>query len=288
MENVCKNWTEWLLKSRFSYLNEEQKKQTINWLNEVKEKVLASADIKKGETVIDIGTGTGLLAFGALEALNGTGKVIFADKFEDCLKTCQEFIDEMKIKKGYEMISAPCENLPLKDSSVDKVLMRSVLVHILDKPKAINEIGRILKKGGKFCAFEPIISSNTRYSDLITPEKITDYQLFKEVEDSFMQNQNDPMCNFTPDTLAQNLNDAGFTDGSVNVHTIESNYKVDFKTVGNWFNTPPSPELPSMRERFLQKIPEAKVIKFIEQVKDELDGTMVCIKSNAVFIEAIK
>ena len=79
MSTLCKNWTQWLLETRFSALTDELKAQTIQWLDSVGNAVVNMAQIQPNDTVLDIGTGTGLLAFKAMEALekmNGDGKVI--------------------------------------------------------------------------------------------------------------------------------------------------------------------------------------------------------------------
>ena len=77
MSETCKNWTQWLSQTRFASLSEAQRIQTLNWLQVVGDVIINNARIKEGDTVIDIGTGTGLLAFKALDALKGTGCVIF-------------------------------------------------------------------------------------------------------------------------------------------------------------------------------------------------------------------
>ena len=102
--DICKNWTQWLMETRFSFLTPELKQQTMNWLAVVRDNVLLRANIKPNQTIIDIGTGTGLLAFKALEQLNGTGKIIFSDKFKDCLDSCENFLKEQGITQGYEML----------------------------------------------------------------------------------------------------------------------------------------------------------------------------------------
>lgn len=288
MVNICKNWTQWLKESRFSYLSDEQKEQTLRWLESVREHVITNAEIKAGETLIDIGTGTGLLGFRALEILNGTGEMIFCDKFEDCLVSCKSILDESGVKSGYRMLQSPCEKIDLPDNSVDTALMRSVLVHILEKQTAINEIFRILKPGGKFCAFEPIIKSNTRYWELLNPENVDNFEDFKRAENEFMSTDSDPLCNFDENTLANNLEVAGFSDGKVDLEVVESKYEANKKMVETWFLIPPAPGQPTMKERFLKYFDEPKVDKFIEDVKNDLDGKMVVIKSNTVFITTIK
>ena len=96
MSTLCKNWTQWLMETRFSALTDEMKSQTMAWLDSVGDAVVKMAQIKPDETVLDIGTGTGLLAFKALDIIEqakGNGKVIFSDKFQDCLDSCKSFLD---------------------------------------------------------------------------------------------------------------------------------------------------------------------------------------------------
>jgi len=153
MSNVVKNWTQWLKSSRFSYMSEEQKEQTLRWLFGVRDKVLDRADIKPGSVVIDIGTGTGLLAFGAYERLQNTGKVIASDKFSDCVEECAKIAQECGIIDNFETLVSSADNILLPDNSVDVVVMRSVLVHILDKFAPMKEFYRILKPGGRVSFF---------------------------------------------------------------------------------------------------------------------------------------
>ena len=57
----------------------------MRWLEAVRDVILVYAEIKPYDVVLDIGTGTGLLAFKALEQQNCSGRVIFSDMFQDCL-----------------------------------------------------------------------------------------------------------------------------------------------------------------------------------------------------------
>lgn len=287
-KNICKNWTQWLMDTRFGFLTPELKQQTMNWLEMVRDNVLYRAQIQKGETVIDIGTGTGLLAFKVLEKLEGTGLVIFSDKFQDCLDSCEGFLKEMNIHEGYKMLKSPCEYITLPDNSVDKALMRSVLVHIVDKQPAINEIYRILKKGGHFCCFEPIIASNTKYWELTTPENIERYESFKAAEIEFMSNPEDSLCNFDANSLAKNFEIAGFSDGSIDVDSIPSSYKVTADMVDKWFVTPPSPNQPTMKDRFMKYFDEAVVEKYIDDVKNDLNEKTITVNAQGVYINVIK
>ena len=182
MSEICKNWTEWLKKNRFAGQTPEMIEQTTRWLEAVRDVILVYAEIKQNETVLDIGCGTGLLAFKALEIQGCKGNVIFSDMFQDCLDDCKRILDESGVTQGYQLLQCPVEHIALPESSVHKALMRSVLVHVVNKQPAISEIYRVLKPGGKFCAFEPIIRSNTRYWEILDPNIIDKYEDFKRVE----------------------------------------------------------------------------------------------------------
>ena len=286
--DICENWTQWLLETRFAFLTPEMKQQTLNWLQLVRDNVLLRANIKEGETVLDIGTGTGLLAFKALEQLNGTGLMIFSDKFKDCLDSCEEFLKKQGITTGYKLLNSPAEKLDLPDNSVDKAMCRSVLVHIVDKQPAINEIYRVLKKGGRFCCFEPIIRSNTRYWELTTPENIRNFEEFKRAENEFMTDPNDSLCNFDEHSLAKNIEDAGFSDGTVDSDVIPSTYFASAEMVEKWFVSPPSPDRPTMKERFLKYFDEETVNNYVEDVKKDLDGKQISVCSRSLYVNVIK
>lgn len=288
MSEICKNWTQWLKQNRFAGQTPEMIEQTTKWLEAVRDVVLVYADIKPYETVIDIGTGTGLLAFKALEMQDCQGKIIFSDKFQDCLDDCKRILDESGVRGGYELLLSPCEHLALPESSVHKALMRSVLVHIVNKQLAINEVYRILKPGGKFCAFEPVIRSNTRYWEITDPAHIEKYEDFKRVENELMENPLDSLCNFDEATLKTNLEIAGFSIPEVKIQEVRSKYVVKAGMIKEWFNNPPSPGQPSTKERYLKYFDEKTVEKYMQDVQNYLTDREISLKSNAVFINATK
>ena len=288
MTEICKNWTQWLKQNRFAGQTPEMIEQTTKWLEAVRDVVLVYADIMEHETVIDIGCGTGLLAFKALEMQNCKGKVIFSDKFQDCLDDCKAILDKSGITEGYQMLLSPCEHIDLPASTVHKALMRSVLVHVVHKQPAISEIYRILKPGGKFCAFEPIIRSNTRYWEILDPNYIKAYEDFKRVENEIMENPLDSLCNFDENTLKMNLEIAGFSIPEVKVQQVASKYVVKSGMVSEWFNNPPSPGQLSTKERFLKYFDEKTVNIYMQDVQNYLTGREISLKTNAVFINATK
>ena len=288
MSEICKNWTQWLKKNRFAGQTPEMIEQTTRWLEAVRDVILVYAEIQPYETVLDIGTGTGLLAFKALEMQDCQGNVIFSDLFQDCLDDCKQILDQMGIQKGYQLLKCPVEHIALPESSVHKAVMRSVLVHVVNKQPAMNEIYRVLKPGGKLCAFEPVIRSNTRYWEILDPDYIDRYYDFKKVENEIMENPMDSLCNFDEKTLKMNLEIAGFSVPDVKLQEVKSSYEVKTNMVREWFVNPPSPDQPSTKQRFMRYFEEATVERFMKEVEEYLVGRTINLKTNAVFINATK
>ena len=106
MSDICKNWSTWLKKTRFSYMDENQVQQTLNWLISIRNQVLDLADLKEGQKIADFGCGSGLLGFGVLERFQDKVELIFSDKFQDCLDECQKILKETNIENNVSFLQS--------------------------------------------------------------------------------------------------------------------------------------------------------------------------------------
>lgn len=288
MEEICKNWSTWLKKTRFSYMDEVQVSQTLNWLLSIKDKVLDLAELKKGQKIADFGCGQGLLAFGVLERLGDSVELIFSDKFEDCLAECKKILAELNVSSNAKFLQADIAKIDLADNYLDCALTRSVLVHVVDKQSAFNELYRVVKPEGLYCAFEPIISQNTRYYELLTPDSVSDYFDFKKAETDFMSNPDDPLVNFNAQSLDDNLYTAGFSDVLINVEDTTSTYVAKKDSILSWFITPPAPDQKTMKQRFLEYFDEKKTDNFILEVSNYLADKQITVTAKTALIKARK
>lgn len=288
MTDVCKNWTTWLKSTRFAYLNEEQLQQTILWLSAIRDEVLALADLKENQKIADFGCGSGLLAFGVLEKFQDRVELIFSDKFQDCLDECQNILNASSCLHNASFLQSDIIDIKLKNDYLDRALTRSVLVHVLDKQSAFNELYRVLKPGGYYCAFEPIISQNTRYYELTNESQLSDYYDFKKAEKEFMESLDDPLVNFNFESLNENIKIAGFSDINLDLKVVSSKYIPQKEAVASWFTLPPSPGQKTMKDRFLAYFDEKKVDNYIEEIQQALSGREICVNTKTALIKAGK
>ncbi|WP_109300976.1 arsenite methyltransferase [Aquimarina sp. AU474] len=107
------------------------------------------AKIKKGQTVLDLGSGAGNDVFIARQIVGEKGHVIGIDMTEAMI----EKANKNKQKLGYtnvDFVLGEIENLPLKENSIDVAVSNCVLNLVPDKKKAYQEVYRVLKAGGNF------------------------------------------------------------------------------------------------------------------------------------------
>ena len=269
-------------------MNDVQKQQTLLWLFKVRDKILDRATLKQGDIVVDIGAGTGLLAFGAYEKLKGSGKIIVSDAFSDCVEECRKTAKKNGIETNMEFLQTNATDIKLPNDSVNVVLLRSVLVHISNKLDAIKEFYRILKKHGRLSIFEPIIKKNTKYYELIKSDNFPNYEQIKKFEKKMASDENDPLVNFDEYMLRNYLIETGFKNIDIEVSIESSTYQVHQSIIDLWFSTPPSPGKPVLKQKFLEFMGEQEVNNFIEMLKHELIGRRITLNSPVVYVFAEK
>ncbi len=114
------------------------------------------AGIKKGNVVVDLGSGAGNDVFVARALVGDEGKVIGIDMTQEMI----DVANRNKKKLGFgnvEFYLGEIEAMPLDNSSADVVVSNCVLNLVPNKQKAFAEIYRILKPGGHFCVSDIVI-----------------------------------------------------------------------------------------------------------------------------------
>ena len=109
---------------------------------------ITMAELKSGETVLDLGSGGGLDCFLAAKMVGETGRVIGIDMTPEMLERARNSaqklgFDNIEFRKGY------LEDLPVEDGSVNVIISNCVINLSPDKPQVFGEMYRALKPGGR-------------------------------------------------------------------------------------------------------------------------------------------
>lgn len=149
-------WAAWILERRFGG-DPEQARRELPELARVPDRVLAGANVREGDVVLDVGAGDGLIAFGALPLVGESGRVIFSDVSQELLDVSRGLARELDALDRCEFVLARAEDLgPIADTSVDVVTTRSVVIYVKEKQRAFDTFHRVLRPGGRLSMFEPI------------------------------------------------------------------------------------------------------------------------------------
>jgi len=108
----------------------------------------AFAQLRAGETVLDLGSGAGLDCFLAAQRVGASGRVIGVDMTPEMLERARANAARIGAA-NVEFRQGEIENLPLEDGSVDVVISNCVINLSPDKPRVFREIARVLKPGGR-------------------------------------------------------------------------------------------------------------------------------------------
>jgi arsenite methyltransferase len=216
MTTTPDRWHRWLLDVRFGGDPEARRQALAEFLYPVRDTVLDKARLAPGDTVLDVGTGDGLIAFGALERLGPEGHVIFSDISQDLLDHCREAAGGEGMLGRCRFLLAPADRLSaVAGGSVDVVTTRSVLIYVKDKAGALREFYRVLRPGGRISLFEPInvlMSAHDPgqfYGYDTSPVRALAAKVWALYE-SIQPRGEDPMVDFDERDLVRHAEEAGF------------------------------------------------------------------------------
>lgn len=267
MTETRDRWAEWLAVRRFGGDPATQKRFLVQ-LSARRDKVLDMARLAEGETLLDVGCGEGLIAFGALE--RGAARVIFSDISDDLLAFCREAAADLGLLDRCQFVNAQADKLDATaDASVDVVTTRSVLIYVVDKRTAFAEFARVLRPGGRISLFEPI----NRFA-LRTANTWTGYDLepvgeigdkLRAVYETLQPRDSDPMLDFDERDLIRFAEETGF-------FPIELSLEAEIKATeprawDGFLNSSGNPNIPTVAEAMEQALTPAERDRLVTHLR---------------------
>jgi len=254
-------WSDWLLSQRHAG-DAAYQRVVRGMIGRIRDRVLAGAKLEAGMTIADVGTGDGLIAFGAIDRMGDSLKVVLTDVSGPLLRHAEQLATELGVRQQCTFIEGSAERLEaIGDATLNVVMTRAVLAYVPNKSAAIREFNRVLKPGGRISIAEPIFRDQALELLSLTMalgSGPTDgtinflhlLQRWKAAQFPATQEQvgKSPLTNYSERDLVRLAREAGF----VNIH-LELHIDERPSSISTWdvfLDVSPHPLAPNLRSIF--------------------------------------
>lgn len=217
------------------------------------------AQLQRGQHILDVATGTGIVAIAAAKIVGSEGKVVGVDICPGMLNQARQKIAAEGLQ-NIELIEADAEYLNFTDEIFDAILCTSAIVLLSDIPGALRNWHRLLKKGG--------LVGFSSYSEksFIAPIVI---KVCAKVFGISLLNLNEPLG--TPEKCYGMVRQAGFQDIEIKINQFGSYLNLnDAKNMwnGSWWLHPQGNPLLQLQPEQIERL-KAEYITEVEALATE-------------------
>jgi SAM-dependent methyltransferase len=268
--------------------DEELRRKAAAMLAGFRERVLDNARLERGETLLDVGCGEGLIGLGALQ--RGAGTVVFSDISRDVLDACRDAVASRGDLERCRFVQASADDLAgIANGSVDIVTTRSVLIYVRDKAAAFREFARVLRPGGRISLFEPI----NRFAQV--PDRFGGFDLsavsdiaakVRAVYDAIQPPDSDPMLDFDERDLLACAEAAGFHPIRVQLDAeIRPSEPVPWEV---FVDRAGNPRIPTLDEAMKQALTDGEREELVAHLQPLVEAGRGTWRMASAYLSAVK
>jgi SAM-dependent methyltransferase len=267
-------WATWLRTGRDGG-SATMRAENLSRLAEVRDRILDRAGIRPGETVLDVGTGQGLLGLEALQCNAPDGRVIFSDISEPLLDDCRSAVSQICATERSSFVRASATDLSaIATASVNVFVERAVLLFIEDRAGAFAEYHRVLRRGGRVSLGEPLNSwmsaDRPGYLWGYDVTAVTDLERkLHDVDQARRAGENDLLCGFDDRDLMAMARAAGFqrSETQTELALAPPPARDDLDV---FLDTAPNPLAPTMRALLTEALTSAETERFAAVLRNAM------------------
>jgi ubiquinone/menaquinone biosynthesis C-methylase UbiE len=273
------DWAEWLVRTRFAGMTDEERDEALRSLAAICDRVIAAAGLRPGDDVLDLGAGTGLLTFAAHERI-GDGWVFAVDPSVSALEELLRLAHEANVA-GIMYLVGDAEVIPLPDAAVDVCLTRSSLMYVDDLGRAAEEISRVLSQGGRLSSYEPVNRKGTFIATTVDWSPLGEELAGRVAEEWAHHTSTSSLARFDEEDLAAALRDAGLTDVAVELEVEEESWTVDDRSVDARLDAVGAAGELSLRARWSQTFEPGEIDALVDHLHGLAGETLTFLRPQA-------
>jgi len=292
-------WANWLLNVR--HAGDPSYRHAARAMAElIRDRVLDGARLGAGMAVADVGSGDGLIAFGAIARVGPTLRVHLIDVSGPLLSYAEQLANELGVASQCTFFEGGAEKLSgMDDGRFDVVMTRAVLAYVANKAAALREFHRVLKPGGRISIAEPIFRDQaieavalTRTLGAAPGEGKSDFlrllQRWKAAQFPSTEEEMrlSPIANYSERDLIRFAHEAGFVD----IH-LELHVDVRPSSVTTWevfLGASPHPLAPTLRTILAQQFSEQERALFEETMRPLVESRKVLETDAIAYLTAVR
>jgi arsenite methyltransferase len=292
-------WSDWLLHRRHGG-DAQHEKAVRAAVEKIRDRVLDGAALSPGMLLVDVGSGDGLIAFGALARVGPSLRVELVDVSAALLKRAQERAAECAVGDRCKFLQTSAEQLDgLTSASADVVTTRAVLAYIADKVGAIRQFYRVLKPGGRVSIGEPIyrdeaihlatVTNSLRCQPIDLPTaNIRLWQRCRaaQLPSTMEEIQSNALTNFSERDLLGFFQTVGFTNIHLELHIdISTQSPIPWET---FIDSAPRPGAPTPREILAANFSPEEQQQYEQRFRPLVESGQLARRDTIAYLTATK